>query len=877
MSLLMVNPERPEPVLDAALRGDAALQQAYFDALEHVLPQWLAQHDQDGLTAALATVGKTARARLASLYLNPHGEHDHARLVAVWRDDECRISAVTPDYLRVIEYPAFAFLTNTLNAGKLLNTALPELPLAEQMWLAQLGARRLLALPLLDRGVLFGFVCLLDEEETPHRGTTELRLLGLLAAQIAETLVRRKLEEHLATTQTRLQSLVGATGDMVFEVGANGVIGEAWSGHPALADARVITGRALADGLPASLAAQIGKALPVANVMRRGQSFNWSTRHNGVQVWFRVRVQPVAGGVGDAVVQIHDMTAHMQDHARRQTLLDTFKLLEEAVLDLSPAHELIESSEAWASLRGLEQRDAQRDLGKSLLTWIFPDDVPQVTQVLAQLENCHGETPQVRFRLMQQGGEFLWVEARLLPRFDEECHLAGIRAVVRDVTVAHVSEQHITQLALYDGLTKLPNRLMLDDQLATAIERARRNNTKVALGFLDLDQFKQINDAFGHRTGDQLLVGLAQQLKSVLGEHDILARWGGDEFVVLMPDVTDTNALKERAERLRSITRQGLALDGLDARPTVSAGFAVFPDNASCGEDLLSAADHTMHHAKHVGRNTVCFYGDLLHMKSLGREHVAIQARLADAIRQNRLQVFYQPIVRSRDGEVFAVEALARWQDEKNGWISPELFIPMAEKVGLIQELSDVVARQAFAKLREWRDAGLTQRLMLNISRSQLFAPEFVSGMLDLLLQFRLRPQDVILEITESVALTDYSRQLKHLRQLAAAGFQLAIDDFGTGYSSLSQLHEMPAALIKVDVSFAQRLHTEEGRRVMQAIVQLAQGLQLQTIIEGVESVETARFLQGMGVDYLQGFHFSEPVPSGVAELWMRLGLANKA
>jgi EAL domain-containing protein (putative c-di-GMP-specific phosphodiesterase class I) len=188
-----------------------------------------------------------------------------------------------------------------------------------------------------------------------------------------------------------------------------------------------------------------------------------------------------------------------------------------------------------------------------------------------------------------------------------------------------------------------------------------------------------------------------------------------------------------------------------------------------------------------------------------------------------------------------------------------------------------VVAHQAFAKLREWRDAGLTQRLMLNISRSQLFSPEFVSGLLDMLLQYRLRPQDVILEITESVALTDYSRQLKHLRQLAAAGFQLAIDDFGTGYSSLSQLHEMPAALIKVDVSFAQRLHSEEGRRVMQAIVQLAQGLQLQTIVEGVESVETARFLQGMGVDYLQGFHFSEPVPSGVAELWMRLGLANKA
>ncbi|HSC80207.1 MAG TPA: EAL domain-containing protein, partial [Chitinolyticbacter sp.] len=196
--------------------------------------------------------------------------------------------------------------------------------------------------------------------------------------------------------------------------------------------------------------------------------------------------------------------------------------------------------------------------------------------------------------------------------------------------------------------------------------------------------------------------------------------------------------------------------------------------------------------------------------------------------------------------------------------------------VGLIQELSEVVTQQAFCKLREWRDAGLAQKLMLNVSRSQLFAPRFVSNLVDRLNEFRLRPSDVIIEITESVALTDYSRQLKHLKLLGAAGFQLAIDDFGTGYSSLSQLHEMPAQLLKVDVSFTQRLHTDEGRRVMQAIVQLSHGLDLDIVVEGVENLETARFLQGLGVQYLQGFHFSEPVPAGVAELWMRLGLSGK-
>lgn len=874
----MVKPEQPDcETLAVIAHSDIGLYQTYFAALEGVVAQLQAPDHSAGLAGALQQLGHVSRASLVSLYLNPSTQTDHARLVSVWRDKVCRIAPVTPDYLRSIDYAAFPFLTKTLETGKLLNTALPELPLAEQMWLAQLGARRLLSIPLLDHGMLFGFLCFLDEDESLQRGSTELQLLAMLGTHVAQALVRRQLEGALQGSQQRLQALVGATGDMVFELSPDGLIGTAWASHPALPGTHALTGRLLADALPANLASQLTKAVPVALLTRRSQAFNCTVPASNGLAWLRVRVQPVSVDEPGVVVLVHDISGLMQDTAKRQTLLDTLNLLEEAIVDLAPAGELLESSSAWARLRGVDLREALRDVGKSLFTWIFPDDAPQVAQTLTQLLQTHAETAHVRFRLMQQSGDFLWVEARLLARFDEDNRLQAIRAVLRDVTVAHVSEEHLTQLALYDGLTKLPNRLMLDDQLASAIERARRNNTKVALGFLDLDQFKQINDAFGHRTGDQLLVGLAQQLQSVLGKHDVLARWGGDEFVVLMPDVVDTNELKERAEKLRSITRQGLALDGLDARPTVSAGFAIFPDNATCGEDLLSAADHTMHHAKHVGRNTVCFYGDLLHVKSLGREHVAIQARLADAIRQNKLQVYYQPIVRARDGEVFAVEALARWQDEKNGWISPELFIPMAEKVGLIQELSDRVAGLAFAKLREWRDAGLAQRLMLNISRSQLFAPEFVSGMLDKLSQYRLRPEDVILEITESVAVTDYARQLKHLRQLAAAGFQLAIDDFGTGYSSLSQLHEMPATIIKVDVSFAQRLNTEEGRRVMQAIVQLAQGLQMQTIIEGVESVETARFLQGMGVDYLQGFHFSEPVPCGVAELWMRLGLGNKA
>jgi EAL domain-containing protein (putative c-di-GMP-specific phosphodiesterase class I) len=283
-----------------------------------------------------------------------------------------------------------------------------------------------------------------------------------------------------------------------------------------------------------------------------------------------------------------------------------------------------------------------------------------------------------------------------------------------------------------------------------------------------------------------------------------------------------------------------------------------------------------MYHAKSMGRNNVQFYGDIVHLKSIGREHMAIQTRLNHAVLGNALQVFYQPIVNARTGEVSSVEALARWHDDMVGWITPQLFIPMAEKLGLISELSEQVVVQALTKLRGWRDRGFTQRMALNVSRNLLFSPRFVRNLIATVEEFRLRPDDIIVEITESLALTDQARQSRHLTQLHEAGFKIAIDDFGTGYSSLSQLHDMPIDVLKVDLSFTARLNNESGRRIMQAIVQMSHALGLDVVVEGVETLEAARFLQGLGVEKMQGFHFSEPVPAGVCELHMQLGLDGK-
>ncbi|QLG88592.1 EAL domain-containing protein [Chitinibacter bivalviorum] len=845
----------------------------YFNAFDSVVSILTHTDEPDYLLDMLQVLGQASRSSMTGLYLND--EHGRcAKLVAAWRDQDCSLLEYTPAPFLSIDYDQYALLADTLAVGMVLNKSLLELPLAEQMLLAQVGIRHLLCVPLLQGGELFGFLAFLNDSEERQPDSVALRLLAMLSNHVAQALGKAKLEAESLANQQRLRALVGATQDMVFELDAQAIVRHVWSGHPALPAGDVMLNRPMATVLPYELASELLRLLPQILAGQSSQQFNCMLPEQ--DVCLLVRVQPVGTAQQrSVVVLLQDISALMHDAARKKTMLDTLNLLEEAIVDLLPTGVLTEATLGWSKLRGIEARDLPAELGRPLISWVHPEDIKLVSHIIDRQAKSK-EPASERFRLLRADGDFIWVELRLIAHFSPDGRVTALRGVMRDVTVAHLNEQNITQMALYDGLTRLPNRLLLDNELHRAIDEARREHRKVALGFIDLDHFKQINDAFGHKTGDDLLVMLAQRLNEVLPENGLLARWGGDEFIALIPEVESQKHLAEIAEQLRLAARQSIMINGMETQPTVSVGFAIYPDNAESGDELLSAADHTMYHAKHAGRNSVCFYSDIVHLKALGREHVAIQSRLSSAIRHGGLQVFYQPIVNARTGEVIAVEALARWMDDKSGWISPELFIPMAEKVGLIQELSEQIMLQSFAKLRDWRESGLSQKLMINVSRSQLYLPTFVTTLVERLTQFKLRPSDVIIEITESVALTDYARQMRHLRQLGAAGFVLAIDDFGTGYSSLSQLHEMPAQMLKVDVSFSQRLHTEDGRRVMQAIAQMAQALQLDLVIEGVETLETVRFLQGLGVNYMQGFYFSQPVPSGVAELWMRLGLQGK-
>ena len=357
-----------------------------------------------------------------------------------------------------------------------------------------------------------------------------------------------------------------------------------------------------------------------------------------------------------------------------------------------------------------------------------------------------------------------------------------------------------------------------------------------------------------------------------MGEIQVQALRGVDldlyagEFVVLLGDAADEQDFRHIAERLRDAARQAIDVDGIETKLTLSIGFAVYPDDAEEAETLMSLADHTMFHAKNVGRNNVQFFRDI-QGAVLDRENVLLQTRLSQAIQERQLQIFYQPVVDAQTGQIRSLEALARWHDDQNGWVPPEVFIPMAEHLGLIHELGEQVFEHTLERLRAWRDAGHDIKGGVNISRAQLFAPNFVERLTGKVAEYGLRPQDLILEITESVALLDVSYESKRLNELTLAGFEIAIDDFGTGYSGLAQLHEMPVHTLKVDASFTARLDSENGQRIIQAIVQMAQALRLDTVVEGVENSLDARYLLSLGVRQMQGKFFGDPMPAGVCDM----------
>lgn len=428
------------------------------------------------------------------------------------------------------------------------------------------------------------------------------------------------------------------------------------------------------------------------------------------------------------------------------------------------------------------------------------------------------------------------------------------------------ANEKLLQAALHDPLTQLPNRMLLQDRIEQTIEKARRRNFPFAVMFCDLDGFKAINDAYGHQLGDRLLVEMSQRVAGLLRAQDTFARLGGDEFVIVF-QIEEPEDAAVVAERILACVAEPFHIDALELQVSTSIGIALYPDDASSERELMAHADAAMYHTKETGRNGYTFFTESLQVTA--NRQLRLLQDLRRAIPRGELVLHYQPKFLAAGSDIIGAEALVRWQHPELGLLSPDTFIPMAERSGLILPLGEWVLDAACAQLRAWHDAGHDSWTMsVNLSPVQFASSNLLDTVRETLARHQLEARFLTLEVTETTAMKDVEASLLILHGLTAMGVHISIDDFGTGYSSLLYLKRMPATELKIDRAFVRELEdNSEDAAIVSSIIALGRSLQLRIVAEGVETAGQRQYLNQLGCDLLQGYHLGKPMD---AEAFLR-------
>lgn len=433
-------------------------------------------------------------------------------------------------------------------------------------------------------------------------------------------------------------------------------------------------------------------------------------------------------------------------------------------------------------------------------------------------------------------------------------------AIFLDITKRKEAEARIIQMANYDALTGLANRNLLNDRITQALLGAHRQQSRFAVMYLDLDNFKDINDGYGHAVGDALLKNTAERLLDCVREGDTVARQGGDEFILLFPDIDGSGGAAKVAEKLLHTLSNPYSIEGQELFVSVSIGIAVYPDDGEDIEKLLKNADSAMYNAKQEGRN--CYRYFTKKMNDLALRRITLQSKLRHALYRNELELHYQPQLNVPAGRITGVEALIRWRDSNQEWISPAEFIPIAEDSGLIVPIGKWVLQTACIEARRWHDRGYHVTISVNVSGRQFKECDFDASVEEALISSGLDPKYLELEMTEGVLIQQNESMSKMLTKLKTLGVKLAIDDFGTGYSSLSYIKRFPIDRIKIDQSFVRDVsHDVEDAAIVDAIIYIAHGLKMAVIAEGVETIEQQNFLSNHNCNDMQGYLVGRPVP----------------
>jgi diguanylate cyclase (GGDEF)-like protein/PAS domain S-box-containing protein len=527
--------------------------------------------------------------------------------------------------------------------------------------------------------------------------------------------------------------------------------------------------------------------------------------------------------------------------------------------------QLIYVSPAYQEISGRPMEQVTGD-PRSLLDAVHPDDRTRVTA--ARRQAVTGNYDEM-FRLVRPDGTIRWIHDRAFPVEDETGAAYRIAGIAEDVTERKMAEEQLLNLAHYDVLTALPNRVLFYDRLKQSLAQAKRNQWIVGVMFIDVDRFKNVNDTLGHAVGDKLLQQVAQRLTGAVRADDTVGRLGGDEFAIVLTHLATSQDANVVAQKIMASFNEPFRLDGAEVFVTGSIGITLFPDDSADQDTLIKNADAAMYRAKELGRNSYQFYTPEMNARAL--ELLGMESNLRRALERNEFLLHFQPKANVATGEILGVEALLRWNHPERGMVPPADFIRVMEETGLIVPAGEWVLKAVCEQIKSWEAAGIKPSpVAVNLSARQFLAKDLGSTIKRILDSQRVDPALIELEITESSLMSNTAESVDTLEYLSGLGLSVSIDDFGTGYSSLAYLKRFPLDALKIDRSFVRDITTDaDDANITRAIISMAHSLGLKVIAEGVETEAQAAFLADYGCDQIQGYYLTPPLAADDYVAWL--------